>query len=116
MNALASILAAQKESGSLLGLLFPLLLLGPLVYMMVVPQRKQKQKHAKFVAGLALGDDVVTSGGIHGSITFLEDTVAHVQVDTDVVIRVSKASLARLEAGEQSTDESNADDASADAS
>lgn len=78
-------------------LLLPLLLLGPLVYMMVVPQRKQKKQHAEFVASLGVGDEVVTSGGIHGTVTFVEDSVVHVEVDTDVVIRVSKASLARRE-------------------
>lgn len=88
-------------------LLLPLLLLGPLVYMMVVPQRKQKKQHAQFVASLAVGDDVVTSGGIHGTVTFVEDSVVHVEVDTDVVIRVSKSSLARREgaAAVESTDD-----------
>jgi len=97
VNVLSSILAQSQEQGSLWSLLFPLLLLAPLMYFMIVPQRKQKQRHAQFISGLAVGDDVVTAGGIHGMITFIEDDVVHVQVDTDVVIRVSKASLARRE-------------------
>ena len=92
----STILAAEQQGG-LLSLLFPLLLLAPLMYFMIVPQRKQKQRHAQFISRLSAGDEVVTSGGIHGTITFIEDDVVHVQVDTDVVIRVSKASLARKE-------------------
>lgn len=98
MNAfLSSFLAAESNSGGGLGLILPLLLLGPLIYMMIVPQRKAKKKQAEFLAALGVGDEVVTSGGIHGTITFLEDNLAHVEVDTDVVIRVSKAALARFE-------------------
>lgn len=97
MNATLALLAQNNQSNGLLSLLFPLLLLGPLVYLMIVPQRKQKQRHAEFVRTLEPGAEVVTSGGIHGTITFVEDDVVHLQVDTDVVIRVSKVSLARRE-------------------
>ena len=100
MNAfLSTLLAAESNSGGGLGLILPLLLLGPLIYMMIVPQRKAKKKQAEFLRSLGVGDDVVTTGGIHGTITFLEDNLAHVEVDTDVVIRVSMAALARFESG-----------------
>ena len=66
------------------------------MYMMIVPQRKQRKKAAEMLASLKVGDEVVTSGGIHGVVTFLEDSVGHVEVDTDVVIRVSKSALTRV--------------------
>ena len=89
MNALLANILGATSQGSALGGLLPLLILAPLIYMMIVPQRKAKKKQAEMLASLNVGDDVVTSGGIHGFITFLEDNVAHVQVDTDVVIRVN---------------------------
>jgi preprotein translocase subunit YajC len=101
---LAVFTAAEQQQGSLLSLLFPLLLLAPVIYLMIVPQRKQKQRHAEFISSLKVGDDVVTSGGIHGVVTHLDNDIVHVEVDTDVVIRVSKASLARRE-GPASTSE-----------
>ncbi len=94
MNAL-SLIAAEQASGGILNLLILVLPLGLLFYMMVVPQRKQKQKHAAFVSSLGVGDDVVTAGGMYGTISFMEDDVVHLEVDTDVVIRVSKGSLSR---------------------
>ena len=97
MNAfLSSIIAEESSSGGLGGLILPLLLLGPLMYMMIVPQRKQRKKQAEMLASLAVGDEVITSGGIHGTVNFLDDAVAHVEVDTDVVIRVSKSALTRV--------------------
>jgi len=101
---LAVFTAAEQQQGSLLSLLFPLLLLAPVIYLMIVPQRKQKQRHAEFISSLKIGDDVVTSGGVHGVVTHLDNDIVHVEVDTDVVIRVSKASLARRE-GPASTSE-----------
>ena len=98
MNLTVALIAqSNQESGGLLSLLLPLLLLGPLVYLMIVPQRKQKKRHAEFVRLLEPGADVVTSGGVHGTITFVEDDIVHMQVDTDVVIRVAKSSVARRE-------------------
>lgn len=94
MNALLQLAAEQKTSA--LGSILPLLILAPLAYVLIVPQRKQKKKQAEMLASLGVGDDVVTSGGIHGYVTFLEDNVAHVAVDTDTVIRVSKTALTRL--------------------
>ena len=83
--------------------------------MMIVPQRKAKKKQAEMLASLNVGDDVVTSGGIHGYITFLEDNVAHVQVDTDVVIRVNKSALTRtsptVDAEPELDDSDDSDDA-----
>ncbi len=87
-------LAANQGNG-LFNLLILVLPLGALLYLMVIPQRKQKAKHAQFVASLDVGDEVVTAGGIYGTITYLEDGIAHVEVDTDVVIRVTIASITR---------------------
>lgn len=95
VNAAVSLLAAEQQSaGGSLIIFLPIMAL--LVYMMIVPQRKQKKKQEEMLRALTVGDDVVTSGGIHGTVTFLEDNVAHVLVDTDVVIRVTKTALTRL--------------------
>ena len=102
---LAVFTAAEQQQGSLLSLLFPLLLLAPVIYLMIVPQRKQKQRHAEFISSLKIGDDVVTSGGIHGVVTHLDNDIVHVEVDTDVVIRVSKTSVNRLGGAAASSDE-----------
>lgn len=100
MNTLATILA-QDDSGSagIIGFL-PMILLGAgLVYMLVVPQRKQRAKQAELMAALEVGSEVITSQGMYGTINFIEDDVVHLEVDTDVVIRISKASIAGFQAG-----------------
>lgn len=96
MNALITMLAQEKaEGGGLLSILILVLPLGALFYLMIVPQRKQRAKHQAFVSSLSVGDEVVTSGGLYGTINLIEGNVVHLEVDSDVVIRVALSSLSR---------------------
>jgi preprotein translocase subunit YajC len=94
VTAIASLLAAQ-QSGSPFGLLIILIPFGLLIWLMVVPQRKQRQRQQDLLSKLDVGDEVITSGGIVGVITHVEDQIVHLEVDHDVVIRVSKSAIAR---------------------
>jgi preprotein translocase subunit YajC len=94
VTAIASLLAAQ-QSGSPFGLLIILIPFGLLIWLMVVPQRKQRQRQQDLLSKLNVGDEVITSGGIVGVITHVEDQIVHLEVDHDVVIRVSKPSITR---------------------
>ena len=94
MNALASVLA-QESSGSPLGILILIVPFGLLIWLMVVPQRKQRARQQQLLSKLDVGDEVITSGGMVGVITFVEDQLVHLEVDHDVVIRVAKASISR---------------------
>ncbi len=96
MNALITMLAQDKaQGGGLLSILILVLPLGALFYLMIVPQRKQRAKHQAFVSSLAVGDEVVTSGGLYGTINLIEGGIVHLEVDSDVVVRVSLSSLSR---------------------
>ncbi len=92
---LTSILAQEKQSGGLASILIFLPLIGVVIYMMVGPQRKQRQKQADLLRKLDVGDEVLTTGGIIGIITYVEDDLFHLEVDNDVVIRIAKSAVAR---------------------
>ena len=104
MTALSTLLGATQQSGGLFSILILVLPLGALVYLMIVPQRKQRAKQAEFLSSLSVGDEVVTAGGLYGTINAIEDGIAHLEVDTDVVVRVSVASLTRNAATETTVD------------
>lgn|GEM_PF-74328 len=93
---LVTILAQEKKGGgSITGLLIILIPMGAILYMTIMPQRKQRQKQAALLSKLETGDEVITTGGIIGTITFVEDDLYHVEIDTDVVIRIAKSGVAR---------------------
>jgi preprotein translocase subunit YajC len=96
VNGLLALITAQEQSsGSPLGLLIILVPFGLLIWMMIVPQRKQRARHQQLMSTLDVGEEVVTAGGIVGVITHLEGDLVHLEVDHDVVIRVAKSSISR---------------------
>jgi preprotein translocase subunit YajC len=90
-----ALLAQSQGGGSPLGLIILLLPIAAIVFLMIVPQRRQRQKQAQLMSALAPGDEVVTIGGLYGVITVVEDDVVHLEVDNDVVLRFSKAAVSR---------------------
>lgn len=96
VTSLAVQLAADsKQQGSPLGLLVLLLPMGAILWLTIVPQRRQRQRQAELMSKIAIGEEVVTTGGIIGTISFIEDDVVHLEVDTDVAIRVAKGAISR---------------------
>ncbi len=93
MNTLS--LLAQESSGNPLGLIILLLPIAAIIFLTVVPQRRQKQKQAQLMSSLAVGDEVVSIGGIHGVVNHIEDDVVHLEVDDDVVIKLGLGAVSR---------------------
>jgi len=77
-----------------LGVLWFLFLV--MIYVLLIqPQRKREKEHQRLIESLQPGDKVVTSGGIHGTITRVEDTVVTLQVADNVRIKVSRVAISR---------------------
>ena len=69
------------------------LILGIFYFVMVLPMRKRQQKVTAFLAALKVGDRVITTGGIYGSITRLSEQSVQLQVANNVRIEVSRAAI-----------------------
>lgn len=76
-------------TGTLLLFLLPLLLLGFLFF----SQRRRQRKVAQIQAELAVGDEVMTSAGLFGRITALEERVVHLQIAPGVVARWDRRAI-----------------------
>ena len=75
--------------------LLPVILIFIVFYFMLIrPQKKTQDEHKKMIAGLKKNDEVVTSGGIHGTIANVKDETVTLKVDDNVKIEVSKNSVA----------------------
>lgn len=78
----------------------PLLSMLPLVLVFVVfyfflirPQSKRQKEHKELVARLAVGDEVVTAGGVLGKVTELGDQFIQVEVADGVRIKVQRHTI-----------------------
>lgn len=94
--------AGAAGAGGLASFL-PLILIFVVFYFLLIrPQQKQAKQHQQFLKELKTGDQVVTRGGIHGTITGLTDTVITLEIAKDIKVKVSRdaigGSAARAEA------------------
>ena len=69
------------------------LILGIFYFVMVLPMRKRQQKVQAFLSALKVGDRIVTSGGIYGSITKVNDQSVQLQIANNVRVEVSRAAI-----------------------
>ena len=82
------------SSGSPLLNLMPVVLIFIVFYFLLIrPQKKTQDEHKKMVAGLKKNDEVITAGGIHGTIMNVKDTTVTLKVDDNVKVEVQKSSV-----------------------
>jgi len=67
---------------------------SPIFYFIILLPTKQKQKKLEaFLEALKVGDRVVTTGGIYGQVTKVNEASVQLQVANNVRIEVAKASI-----------------------
>ncbi|ACB76742.1 preprotein translocase subunit YajC [Opitutus terrae] len=67
------------------------LLFAAMYFLMIAPQRKKQKEHEKMLKALTSGDEIVTSGGIYGTITNVKDDRFVVRIADNTKIEVGKA-------------------------
>ncbi len=88
---------AQPAQGNPLFSMLPLLLIFVVFYfLMIRPQSKRQKEHKEMVAGLAVGDEVVTAGGALGKVTALGDQFIEVEIADGVNIKIQRHTVTAL--------------------
>lgn len=85
---------AAAPAGGGLGQFLPIILLFVgMWFLIIAPQRKRQKAHDKMLSELKTGDDVITSGGIYGTITNVKDDRFVVRIADNVKIELTKQSI-----------------------
>ncbi len=71
-------------------LLYLGILVAAFLLLIVRPQRRQMAAHRALVASLQVGEEVVTSGGIYGTIRGLDNGTVDLEVSSGIVLRVAR--------------------------
>ena len=74
--------------------IFILVMLVAMWFLLVRPQRRRQLDTQRLLDSLAVGQEVVTAGGLYGTITALEDDEARVEIADGVEVRVAKRAIA----------------------
>ena len=74
----------------------PLIALALLFWFFILrPQRRRSQQQAQLWSGLEAGSEVVTTGGIYGQITAVNEDFVQLEVAPGTVLRVDRRAIAR---------------------
>ena len=81
----------------MMGLLPILLIFGIFYFLLFLPMQKQRKQTAKMLAELQNGDNVVTTGGILGTIVSLDSETVTLRVKPDnIKIQVARSAVSGM--------------------
>jgi preprotein translocase subunit YajC len=92
-------------------------LVGFFYFLIIRPEKKKQKQASDMMSSLRTGDEIMTRGGIYGTITLIEeDAITIATGPDDVKIKLSKLSVATVtkkaeEAGEAAPEEEPAETA-----
>lgn len=88
--------AGGGGGGSLLELLFPLILVGGIMWFLVIrPQRQAAKAREEMLGAIRRSDTVITGGGIIGKVTkVIDDAELEIQIAPDVRVKILRSLVA----------------------
>lgn len=86
--------AAQPQGGGIQMIVMLVGLFAIVYFFMIRPQNKKQKEIQKFRNALKVGQDVITIGGIHGTIKRIEDNdIITLNVSTGVEIKFDRSAI-----------------------
>jgi preprotein translocase subunit YajC len=92
LDVVAMAAPGQGASG-LVGFIPFALILGIFYFLILLPMKNRQKKVQTFQDGLKSGDKVITTGGIYGRITKVNDKSVQLEIADKVRIEVARASV-----------------------
>jgi preprotein translocase subunit YajC len=64
--------------------------------LLIRPQRRKQQEQQDLLSNVQIGDEIVTAGGIYGTISAVEDDEVTVEIAPDTHVRMAKRAVAAI--------------------
>ena len=88
------------------GYIFILVLLVLMWFLLIRPQRRRQVESQQMINSVSVGSEIVTAGGLYGTVTALEDDQVRLEIADGIEVRVAKRAIA----GRVSADEDEGED------
>ncbi|MDQ2909840.1 MAG: preprotein translocase subunit YajC [Actinomycetota bacterium] len=79
-------------------------LFGLMWLLLIRPQRRRAAKQLEMQERLRAGDEILTAGGIHGTIKAIQGDVVHVEIAPGTLVRVDRRAVAAAGGAEESAE------------
>lgn len=86
-------MSGAGQPGGLVSFLPFALILGIFYVLILMPMQRRQKKVQEFQSALKVGDKIVTTGGIYGQITRVNDKSVQLQIADRVRIEIARASV-----------------------
>ena len=93
------LLAGESSGGggSTLSLLLMMaLIFGAMYFLMIRPQQRRRREAESLQSGLGVGDEVVTIGGLYGTVASVDDETVTLEVAPGVETRYARGAISRV--------------------
>ncbi|MDG4830278.1 preprotein translocase subunit YajC [Solwaraspora sp. WMMD1047] len=89
---------AQESGGAggFLPIMMIVLLFGVMYFMMIRPQQKRRKEAEQMQSSIGPGDEVVTIGGLYGTVTSVDQETVMLEVAPGVQTRYARPAIARV--------------------
>ena len=91
----------QGGLGAFSGLIPMMLIIGVFYVLLIRPQQKRQRQLQETIAGLKIGDKVVTTGGIIGTITTVKDTSFLIRSADKSILEIARSAVAGVDEEEK---------------
>jgi preprotein translocase subunit YajC len=78
------------------GFLILIVLFGLAWFLFVLPARRRRSSHAAMQDSVEPGDEIITAGGLHGTVRALEDSTLKLEIAPGVVATLDRRAVAAV--------------------
>jgi preprotein translocase subunit YajC len=78
------------------GFLILIVVFGAAWLLFIMPARRRKMSHAAMQDALAVGDEIISAGGLHGTVKAFEDDTVQVEIAPGVVATLDRRAVAAV--------------------
>ena len=64
--------------------------------LLIRPQRRKQLEQARMQDAVEVGDDVLTAGGIHGTVRKIDGEIVHVEIAPGTTVRLDRRAVAAI--------------------
>jgi preprotein translocase subunit YajC len=78
------------------GFLIIVIIMGLAWFLLAVPARRRRSSHEAMQDSVGVGDEVITAGGIHGTVLEITDDLVDLEIAPSVVVKLDRRAIAAV--------------------
>jgi preprotein translocase subunit YajC len=78
------------------GFLILIVVFGAAWLLFVLPARRRKMSHSAMQDSIDVGDEIITAGGLHGTVKAFEDDTVKIEIAPGVVATLDRRAIAAV--------------------